>query len=145
MSTSLLGKVVVVTGMRKIPKSCTRCPFYDNMGGRSGHINNGVCTATGSYRSTEGIQVTKMRLDSCPLKLDDDGHGKNKPLTIEELRKMNGEAVWVAGENTWAIVCVDSNGQYQGRPFAMFRYENIRCEYDIQKRGLRCYRQKPKG
>ena len=131
--------------MRKIPKYCSQCPYYDSMGGKSGHINNGACKANGGYQSTADIQVTKMRLDSCPLKMVDDGHGKNKPLTIEELRQMNGEAVWVERENTWAIVCVDSNGPYKGQPFAMFRYENIRCDYDIERRGLRCYRHKPKG
>ena len=145
MKTDLIGKVVVVTGMRKIPMCCIRCPFYDNMGGKSGHINYGVCKANGSYRSTSGIQVTKMRLDSCPLKVVDDGHGKNKPLTIKELQQMDGEPVYWAEEKVWGIVKVDSHGQWKDKPFLIGHWHGVYFERDIERCQLKLYRHKPKG
>ena len=144
MIANLLGKVVVVTGMRKIPKCCIRCHFYDNMGGKSGHTNSGACKANGSYRSTEGIQVTKMRLDSCPLVMVDDGKRKNKPLTIEELRQMDGVPVYWAEEKVWGIVKVDSNGQWKDKPFLIGHWHGTDFERDIERRQLKLYRQKPK-
>ena len=65
----LLGKVVVVTKMRIIPKSCSQCKYYDNMGGTSGRNNNGVCTARGTLYSTNHIATSKQRLENCPLRL----------------------------------------------------------------------------
>ena len=34
--SKLLGKVVVVTQMRKIPAVCQMCKYYENMGGNRG-------------------------------------------------------------------------------------------------------------
>ena len=67
----------------------------------------------------------------------------DQPLTIEELRQMNGQPVWIAEENAWGIVSVDSCGIHEGQPFAKFRYNTIWCEYDIERRNLHCYRHKP--
>lgn len=39
--SELLGKVVVVTQMRKIPAACQMCKYYENMGG----IEDAVATA----------------------------------------------------------------------------------------------------
>lgn len=64
-------------------------------------------------------------------------------LTLNELRQMNGQPVWIAEENAWGIVSVDSCGIHEGRPFATFRYDTIFCEYDIERRNLHCYRHKP--
>lgn len=63
----LLGKVVVVTRMRKVPGCCAMCSYYDNMGNRPGRGNDGACTANGGYYSTESIAVSKQRLPNCPL------------------------------------------------------------------------------
>lgn len=63
-----------------------------------------------------------------------------KPLTIEELAKMHGEPIWVAEREEWAIVEVDTNGKWAGKPFANGNGFN----YDITKRKLHCYRYKPK-
>lgn len=65
----LSGKVVVVTQMRKIPKTCNQCKYYDNMGGVSGRYNSGVCAARGTLYSTEHIMSSKQRLENCPLRL----------------------------------------------------------------------------
>ena len=45
--SELLGKVVVVTQMKKIPTACAYCKYYE----------------------TRGIRVSKERLDNCPLRI----------------------------------------------------------------------------
>ena len=68
-----------------------------------------------------------------------------EPLTLEELQGMNGQPVWIAEENAWGIVAVDTCGFYEGRPFVKFRYDSIWCDYDVEKRNLHCYRCKSKS
>ena len=63
--SELLGKVVVVTQMRKIPAACQMCKYYENRGRGS----DGVCTARGTLYATRGIRVSKERLDNCPLRI----------------------------------------------------------------------------
>ncbi len=65
--SELLGKVVVVTQMRKIPAACQMCKYYESMGGNRGRGSDGVCTARGTLYATRGIRVSKERLDNCPL------------------------------------------------------------------------------
>ena len=63
----LYGKVVIVTGMRHVPKACRECSYYDNMYESIGAVNDGVCMARGVLYSTRNIRVSKERLDNCPL------------------------------------------------------------------------------
>ena len=69
-----------------------------------------------------------------------------KLLTMDELKKMNGEPVWVEefakriDTTGWAIVEVDDRGTYKGIPFVADRY----CTWNVISRGLHCYRHKPK-
>lgn len=65
----LIGKIVVVTNLRKIPRSCGECKYYDNMGGMRGRGNDGICTAGATLHTTRHIQTSKERLDSCPLRI----------------------------------------------------------------------------
>lgn len=67
--SELLGKVVVVTQMRKIPEACQMCKYYENMGGNRGRGSDGVCTARGTLYATRGIRVSKERLDNCLLRI----------------------------------------------------------------------------
>ena len=67
--SELLGKVVVVTQMRKIPAACQMCKYYENMGGKQGYSNDGACTARGGIYATRGIRVSKERLRNCPLRI----------------------------------------------------------------------------
>ena len=71
--------------------------------------------------------------------------GKNKPLTLDELRQMDGEPVWVVygeDESMWALVevCEES----------IFLTNNLggRTEYaadvELEDDGITVYRQKPK-
>ena len=71
---------------------------------------------------------------------------KNEPLTIEELKQMNGEPVWVKelseliDQTGWALVEVDDRGAYKGIPYVKCHI----CTWDVSFRGLHCYRHKPK-
>ena len=67
--TRLTGKVVILTGLRTIPKSCSVCKYYDNCGNRNKRQNDGICTARGYNYSTRYINVSKERLPTCPLVL----------------------------------------------------------------------------
>lgn len=64
----LRGTIVVTTQLRKIPESCSKCKYYDSMGGNPGRWNSGVCSARATLWSTEHIRVTKERLENCPLR-----------------------------------------------------------------------------
>ena len=67
--SELLGKVVVVTQMRKIPAACQMCKYYENMGGNRGRGSDGVCTARGTLYATRGIRESKERLDYSPPRI----------------------------------------------------------------------------
>lgn len=66
------------------------------------------------------------------------------PLTIEELKQMHGEPVWLADEKRWAIIDVADSGMWQGIPFVCFEDRGIPFCWNIEKRNLRCLRHKPK-
>lgn len=56
--SELLGKVVVITQMRKIPTACAYCKYYENMGGNRGRGSDGACTARGTlYAAAEFLAV----------------------------------------------------------------------------------------
>ena len=66
-----------------------------------------------------------------------------KPLTIEELRQMHGEPVWIEQENAWGIVNVVNYGDFKNEPFVTFYYKSVMRGWNIVKRGLTCYRHNP--
>lgn len=68
-----------------------------------------------------------------------------KPLTIEELQQMHGQPVWIEDEKAWGIINAYDFGTWKEKPFVTFYYKSVRCEWDIERRGLKCYRHKPKG
>lgn len=69
------------------------------------------------------------------------------PLTIDELRKMNGQPVWCADINEWGIVKIETIGRWANDIFLIGHYgnEQVRTnyEYDIVRRCYKCYRSKP--
>lgn len=71
----------------------------------------------------------------------------NDPLTLEELRKMDGEpAWWDDGEGScWGIISVDSAGMRGGIPFLRGRWRQVNFEYNIEERKMRIYRRPPEG
>lgn len=67
-----------------------------------------------------------------------------KLLTMDELRKMDGEPVWVEEMNAWAIVGVDEGGRWDKIPFVNTTISNVRYGWNAESRNLHCYRHKPK-
>ena len=97
-------------------------------------------SAASVCRFLEALDTAVKALEYVP----DKDVGKNEPLTLDELRKMNGKPVWVVyGEDTgmWALVevCEES----------IFLTNNLggRTEYaddaELEDDGLTVYRQKP--
>ena len=69
----------------------------------------------------------------------------NDPLTLEQLRKMDGEPVWVEDVKHWALIDIEKGGQWDGVPFAIWAENGIKFTYNIKNRGLHCYRRPPEG
>ncbi|WP_251319637.1 hypothetical protein [Flintibacter muris] len=66
----------------------------------------------------------------------------NEPLTLAELRKMDGEPVWCEDFGCWGIVSVASRGNWKNRPFLLGLQHGVKFEYDIGRRKLKLYRHK---
>lgn len=71
----------------------------------------------------------------------------NEALTLEQLRKMDGEpAWWDDGEGSCrGIISVDSAGMWGGIPFFRGRWRQVNFEYNIEERKMRIYRRPPEG
>lgn len=67
-----------------------------------------------------------------------------EPLTIEELKQMHGEPVYLDVGNIWGIIDVPDHGAFEGIPFVCFEDRGIPHAWDIEKRNIRCLRYKPK-
>lgn len=67
-----------------------------------------------------------------------------KPLTIEELRQMHGQPVWLVDAKRWGIIDIEEHGQWEGVPFVCFFDRGIYHAWHIEKRSVRCLRHKPK-
>lgn len=69
----------------------------------------------------------------------------NDPLTVEELREMDGEPVWVEEVEHWALIDIEKSGQWAGIPFAIWAENGTKFTYNVESRGLHCYRHLPEG
>ena len=69
----------------------------------------------------------------------------NVPLSIEQLREMDGEPVWVEEVEHWALIDVEKGGQWDGVPFAIWAENGTKFTYNIMNRNLHCYRRPPEG
>ena len=69
----------------------------------------------------------------------------NEPLTLERLREMDGEPVWVEDVKHWALIDIEKGGQWDGVPFAIWAENGTKFTYNVESRGLHCYRRPPEG
>ena len=67
----------------------------------------------------------------------------NEPLTLDELRKMDGEPVWVEEVEHWALIDIEKGGQLAGFPFAIWAENGVNFTYNIEDRELHCFRRPP--
>lgn len=69
----------------------------------------------------------------------------NKALTLEQLREMNGQPVWVEETNHWALIEIETGGgRWSGIPFVVCAENGAKFCYNIKARNLHCYRCQPK-
>lgn len=68
----------------------------------------------------------------------------NEPLMLEQLREMDGEPVWVEDVKHWALIDIEKGGQWDGVPFAIWAENGTKFTYNVESRGLHCYRRPPK-
>lgn len=70
------------------------------------------------------------------------------PLTLDELRQMDGEPVWVKEANEWAIVQAVDDDDGNITPFVHGTFGREKCwssfTWKVSERKLHCYRHKPK-
>ena len=69
----------------------------------------------------------------------------NEPLTLDELREMDGEPVWVEEVEHWALIDIEKSGQWDGVPFAVWAENGVKFTYNVESRDLHCYRRPPEG
>lgn len=67
----------------------------------------------------------------------------NEPLTLEQLREMNGQPVWVEEINHWALIDIETGGRWSGIPFVVGAENGANFCYNIKARNLQCYRCMP--
>ena len=69
----------------------------------------------------------------------------NEWISLEQLREMDGEPVWVEDVKHWALIDIEKGGQWDGVPFAIWAENGMKFTYNIKNRGLHCYRRPPEG
>lgn len=69
----------------------------------------------------------------------------NEPLTLEQLREMDGEPVWVEEVKHWALIDIEKGGQWDGIPFAVWAENGTKFTYNVESSDLHCYRRPPEG
>lgn len=69
----------------------------------------------------------------------------NEPLTLDELREMDGEPVWVEEVEHWALIDIEKSGQWAGIPFAVWAENGANFTYNIEGRELHCFCRPPEG
>lgn len=62
-----------------------------------------------------------------------------EPLSLEQLREMDGQPVWCEDVERWAIVSVSDAGKWKGVPFALFEKNGGRFEWNVEDRELSLY------
>lgn len=67
----------------------------------------------------------------------------NEPLTLEQLREMDGQPVWVEDVEHWALIDIEKGGQWDGIPFVMWVENGTKFTYNVKSRDLYCYRRPP--
>lgn len=64
---------------------------------------------------------------------------ERKPLTLEELRKMDGKPAYWLDDDSYGIISVDSSGRWANVPFFRGRKNGVNFEYNIESRRIEVY------
>lgn len=68
---------------------------------------------------------------------------RNKPLTLKQLREMDGQPAYWPEDKSWGIISVETTGRLLGIPFFRGRKDGSNFEYDIESRGMEVYAYQP--
>lgn len=77
---------------------------------------------------------------------DEDESRVNLPLSISQLREMDGQpAWWECGpeDSGWGIIAVNSRGFWEDVPFFQGRWHEVDFVYNIEERRMKIYRRPP--
>ena len=66
-----------------------------------------------------------------------------EPLSLEQLREMDGQPVWIEDLQTYSLVSVENNGTWEGIPFVVFTENGAKFTCNIEERGLKIYAYPP--
>ena len=77
------------------------------------------------------------------IKLPDPTPQPGNPLTLEQLREMDGQPVWCEDVGKWALVSVDNVGEWKGVPFALFMENGAKFNWNVEVRKLTLYSYPP--
>lgn len=94
--------------------------------------DDGLCKGGVWFKDAEAIDFAIAALRE---KLERE---KNEPLTIDELRKMDGQPVWCKEMGCWGIVEINPDGLWRGIPFIASVKPDTK--WNIERRDLHCYR-----
>lgn len=65
------------------------------------------------------------------------------PLTLEQLRMMDGEPAYWADDKSWGIISVDALGRWANIPFFKGRKDGVNFTYNIVARAMKIYAYPP--
>ena len=66
-----------------------------------------------------------------------------EPLSLEQLKQMDGKPVWCEDVERLAIVSVSDAGKWKDIPFALFEKNDARFEWNVEDRELSLYSYPP--
>ena len=68
---------------------------------------------------------------------------EKKPLTLEQLRQMDGQPVWIEDVGCFGLVSVADIGAFKGVPYVRFCKSVDSFKHNVEYRGLKLYACKP--
>ena len=102
---------------------------------------------TGRKWSCESCRMEHVQLRAWLAELRDIKQERNEPLTLDELRKMDGEPVWIVEEPDWGHweLSADADDYVADREpsFYGMKHNDPAGRYGLHKLGWLAYRQKP--
>lgn len=66
-----------------------------------------------------------------------------EPLSLEQLKQMDGKPVWIEDVNRWRFVSIPEAEQFKNTPFVLFRKEDVQFEWQIEDSELTVYSYPP--
>ncbi len=62
-----------------------------------------------------------------------------EPLSLEQLKQMDGKPVWIEDVSRWGLVFIPEAGQFKNSPFVLFRKGGVQFEWQVADSELTIY------